>query len=82
MCFYVNCIVTILLDVLNCLQEFAFQKLIFVTMLAWEDPCNEDDAPLSSLDNYSVLVMTYPSMFSLYWSCKKKKDSELDILKC
>jgi len=71
MCFYVNCIVTTLLADLNCLQELAFQKLIFVTMLAWEDPYNEDDGPLSSLDNYSVLVMTYSSMFSLYWSCKK-----------
>ncbi|WVZ68027.1 hypothetical protein U9M48_017018 [Paspalum notatum var. saurae] len=37
------------------LKELAFQKLIFVTMLAWEDPYNEDDNPLSSLHNYSVL---------------------------
>ncbi|OEL37948.1 hypothetical protein BAE44_0001035 [Dichanthelium oligosanthes] len=37
------------------LKELAFQKLVFVTMLAWEDPYNEDDRPLSSLDNYSVL---------------------------
>ncbi|KAJ1286392.1 hypothetical protein BS78_03G349800 [Paspalum vaginatum] len=37
------------------LKELAFQKLIFVTMLAWEDPYNEDDSPLSSLHNYSVL---------------------------
>lgn len=37
------------------LKELAFQKLIFVTMLAWEDPYNEDSSPLSSLDNYSVL---------------------------
>ncbi|CAD6235747.1 unnamed protein product [Miscanthus lutarioriparius] len=37
------------------LKELAFQKLIFVTMLAWEDPYNKDDGPLSSLDNYSVL---------------------------
>jgi hypothetical protein len=41
--------------VLKCLQELAFQKLVFVTMLAWEDPYKEDDSPLSSLDNYSVL---------------------------
>ncbi|PAN27374.1 hypothetical protein PAHAL_5G076500 [Panicum hallii] len=37
------------------LKELAFQKLVFVTMLAWEDPYKEDDSPLSSLDNYSVL---------------------------
>ncbi|TKW17918.1 hypothetical protein SEVIR_5G400200v4 [Setaria viridis] len=37
------------------LKELAFQKLVFVTMLAWEDPYNEVDGPLSSLDNYSVL---------------------------
>ncbi|XP_062207584.1 uncharacterized protein LOC133909256 [Phragmites australis] len=37
------------------LKELAFQKLVFVTMLAWEDPYTEDDGPLSSLDNYSVL---------------------------
>jgi hypothetical protein len=54
--------------VLKCLQELAFQKLVFVTMLAWEDPYKEDDSPLSSLDNYSVLVMTYSSIFSLCWS--------------
>uniref|UniRef100_A0A0A9GPU4 Uncharacterized protein n=1 Tax=Arundo donax TaxID=35708 RepID=A0A0A9GPU4_ARUDO len=33
-------------------------------MLAWEDPCNDDNSPLSSLDNYSVLVKTYSSMLS------------------
>ncbi|TVU36378.1 hypothetical protein EJB05_18311 [Eragrostis curvula] len=37
------------------LKDLAFQKLIFVTMLAWEDPYNEDNNPLSSLDNYSLL---------------------------
>ncbi|GJM92440.1 hypothetical protein PR202_ga08914 [Eleusine coracana subsp. coracana] len=37
------------------LKDLAFQKLIFVTMLAWEDPYNEDDSSLSSIDNYSVL---------------------------
>ncbi|KAF8717131.1 hypothetical protein HU200_026246 [Digitaria exilis] len=37
------------------LKELAFQKLVFVTMLAWEDPYNEDNNPLSSIDNYSVL---------------------------
>ncbi|KAL6840253.1 hypothetical protein ACP4OV_030063 [Aristida adscensionis] len=37
------------------LKELAFQKLIFVTMLAWEDPHNQEDSPPSYLDNYSVL---------------------------
>ncbi|CAO2182213.1 unnamed protein product [Urochloa humidicola] len=37
------------------LKELAFQKLLFVTMLAWEDPYNEDDGSLSSLDSYSIL---------------------------
>ncbi|KAK3162586.1 hypothetical protein QOZ80_1BG0091230 [Eleusine coracana subsp. coracana] len=37
------------------LKDVAFQKLIFVTMLAWEDPYSEDDSSLSSIDNYSVL---------------------------
>ena len=55
---------TKLVAVLKCPQELAFQKLVFVTMLAWEDPYTEDDGPLSSLDNYSVLVKTYSSMFS------------------
>ncbi|KAG2593203.1 hypothetical protein PVAP13_5NG110318 [Panicum virgatum] len=42
-------------DLHSNLKELAFQKLVFVTMLAWEDPYKEDDSPLSSLDNYSVL---------------------------
>jgi hypothetical protein len=33
-----------------------------VTMLAWEDPYDEDNDPHSSLDNYSILV----SFFFLY----------------
>ncbi|KAK1668621.1 hypothetical protein QYE76_056780 [Lolium multiflorum] len=37
------------------LRELAFQRLIFVTMLAWEDPYDEDNDPHSSLDNYSIL---------------------------
>ncbi|XP_039850140.1 uncharacterized protein LOC120708792 isoform X2 [Panicum virgatum] len=37
------------------LKALAFQKLVFVTMLAWEEPYKEDDSQLSSLDNYSVL---------------------------
>ncbi|CAL4960257.1 unnamed protein product [Urochloa decumbens] len=37
------------------LKDLAFQKLVFVTMLAWEDPYNEDDGSLSLLDSYSIL---------------------------
>lgn len=37
------------------LREVAFQRLIFVTMLAWKDPYDEDNDPHSSLENYSVL---------------------------
>ncbi|EEC71869.1 hypothetical protein OsI_04580 [Oryza sativa Indica Group] len=37
------------------LKELAFQRLIFMTMLAWEDPYGEDDDTESSLDNYSIL---------------------------
>ncbi|VAH82327.1 unnamed protein product [Triticum turgidum subsp. durum] len=37
------------------LRELAFQRLIFVTMLAWNDPYDEDSDPHSSLDNYSIL---------------------------
>ncbi|KAL6614102.1 hypothetical protein ACP70R_036372 [Stipagrostis hirtigluma subsp. patula] len=37
------------------LKELAFQKLIFVTMLAWEDPYNEDGSPFASEDSYSLL---------------------------
>uniref|UniRef100_A0A8I7B622 Uncharacterized protein n=1 Tax=Hordeum vulgare subsp. vulgare TaxID=112509 RepID=A0A8I7B622_HORVV len=37
------------------LRELAFQRLIFVTMLAWNDPYDEDNDPHSSLDNYSIL---------------------------
>jgi hypothetical protein len=54
--------VTKLLAVLKHLQDLSFQKLIFVTMLAWEDPYNEDDNPLSALDNYSILVKSYSSI--------------------
>ncbi|BAS75418.1 Os01g0869000, partial [Oryza sativa Japonica Group] len=38
------------------LKELAFQRLIFMTMLAWEDPYGEDDDTESSLDNYSILT--------------------------
>jgi hypothetical protein len=49
-------------------------------MLAWEDPYNEVDGPFSSLDNYSILVMTYSFILSLLEL--QTMDSELYILKC
>jgi hypothetical protein len=65
---------------LKYLQELAFQKLVFVTMLAWEDPYNEVDGPFSSLDNYSILVMTYSFILSLLEL--QTMDSVLYFLNC
>jgi hypothetical protein len=53
----------------KCPQELAFQKLIFVTMLAWKDPYDEDNDPHSSLDNYSILVSFDSSLFSTLFHC-------------
>lgn len=42
------------------LQELAFQRLIFVTMLAWENPYGGDGDSQFSLDNSSLQVYISP----------------------
>lgn len=38
------------------MQDIAFQRLIFITMLAWENPYADSANKLASIDSYSLQV--------------------------
>ena len=62
-------------QILSCLQEPAFQRLIFITMLAWENPYgdkNDLHAHASRKASFQVLFFYYlRSILRLYylWLC-------------
>lgn len=67
------------------LQEPAFQRLIFITMLAWENPCSKEadacgDAPQSAyfkvflLDSLFYILL---HIVSYLWLLKEKKKKRI-----